>query len=151
MKILFVCLGNICRSPIAEGIMKDLVKKNNLDWKIDSAGIESYHVGQCPDRRAINLCRKHGLDISTQRARRVSKKDFEEFDHIYALADDILHELKGSYVSPSGKKSLQLLMDELYPGENRSVPDPWYGGDKDFEPVFQMIREACEAIVNRYS
>lgn len=93
MKILFVCLGNICRSPIAEGVLRHLAEQNDLNWKIDSAGTEYYHVGERPDRRAIAQCLKYNIDISSQRARQIRARDFEKFDLIYALADDVLDEL----------------------------------------------------------
>ncbi|MEO6166404.1 MAG: low molecular weight protein-tyrosine-phosphatase [Chitinophagales bacterium] len=149
MKILFVCLGNICRSPMAEGVMKDLVQQHQLDWYIDSAGTESYHIGQQPDGRAVKTCIKYGINIGDQRARKLSKKDFETFDLIYALADEVLHEIKSSHPNPPQGK-LKLLLDEVFPGEHRSVPDPWYGGEEGFDPVFHMIREACEAVVKKY-
>src|ERR1041385_8971339 len=95
MKILFVCLGNICRSPMAEGILKKLAEQHSLDWQIDSAGTEYYHVGQSPDRRAVNTSKKFGIDITHQRARRITKKDLEVFDVVYALADDVLEEVSG--------------------------------------------------------
>lgn len=130
--------------------MKDLIDKNHLDWEVDSAGTESYHVGQMPDHRAILTCEKYGIDIKGQRARRITKKDFEEFDLIYALADDVLYEVQGLLPVGSKNGKLNLLMEEVAPGENRSVPDPWYGHQKGFDPVFQMIKEACEAIVRKY-
>lgn len=149
MKILFVCLGNICRSPMAEGIMKNLVKQHHLDWYIDSAGTESYHIGKQPDPRAVKTCMKYGIDIRDQRARRLLKKDFENFDLVYALADEVLHEIKSIHANPP-VGTLKLLLDEVFPGQHRSVPDPWYGKEEGFDPVFQMIKEACEAIIKRY-
>lgn len=149
MKILFVCLGNICRSPMAEGVMKNLVQQHQLDWYIDSAGTESYHIGQQPDNRAVKTCLKYGIDISDQRARKLSKQDFETFDLIYVLADEVMHEIKRSHANPPPGK-LKLLLDEVFPGEHRSVPDPWYGKEEGFDPVFHMIRDACEAVVKRY-
>jgi len=150
MKILFVCLGNICRSPMAEGILKKLVDEHNLNWHVESAGTEYYHVGQLPDRRAIHTSEKFGIDITHQRARRIAKKDFETFDVIYALADDVLEEVAG--MKPSNSNSeVKLLLDELYPNEGRSVYDPYYDGQAAFEPVFLQIEEACKAIVRKYA
>lgn len=150
MRILFVCLGNICRSPMAEGIMKQLITDHQLEWEVDSAGTESYHVGEKPDPRAIRTCRKHGIEITGQRARRISKNDFETFDKIYALAGDVLQEINRMHPNLKPHGELKLLLDELFPGEHRSVPDPYYGREEDFEPVFRSIMEACEAIVKKY-
>lgn len=150
MKILFVCLGNICRSPMAEGVLRHLAEQNDLNWKIDSAGTEYYHVGERPDRRAIAQCLKYNIDISNQRARQIQAKDFEEFDRIYALADNVLHELHSLKPRRVNHSSLELLLNELYPGQNRSVPDPWYGDETDFEIAFDLIYEACQAIISRH-
>ena len=136
---------------MAEGVMKSLIQKHRLDWTIDSAGTEYYHVGERPDRRAIAQCLKHRIDISIQKARRISAKDFSEYDLVYALSDDVLEELQQMNSSGKNHSSLMLLMDEVCPGENCSVPDPWYGGEKDFEHAFQLIQQACEAIIQRYS
>jgi protein-tyrosine phosphatase len=151
MKILFVCLGNICRSPMAEGVLRHLAEQRDLPWKIDSAGTEYYHVGERPDRRAIAQCRKFGIDISNQRARQIQAHDFEQFDLIYALADDVLHELHSLRPRGSNHSSLSLLMDVVYPGQNRSVPDPWYGDEEDFSIAYELIREACEAIISAHA
>jgi protein-tyrosine phosphatase len=135
---------------MAEGIMKALVKKHRLDWTIDSAGTEYYHVGEAPDRRAVNTCRKFGIDITEQHARRVTAKDFETFDVIYALAIDVLDELKD--IEPRGrhKADLKLLLDEMGTDEPCSVHDPYYGDEAGFGPVFHNIREACEQIIRKY-
>ncbi|HYV95064.1 MAG TPA: low molecular weight protein-tyrosine-phosphatase [Chitinophagales bacterium] len=151
MKILFVCLGNICRSPMAEGIMKKLATQNHLDWYVDSAGTEYYHVGEQPDRRAIRTSDKFGVDIAQQRARRISKRDFEKFDVIYSLADDVLEELLIMKPAEANGAELKLLLDELYPHAHRSVPDPYYDDEAAFEPVFKLIEEACAAIVVKYA
>jgi len=150
MKILFVCLGNICRSPMAEGIMKSLVKKHGLDWTIDSAGTEYYHVGEAPDARAVNTCRRFGIDITGQRARRVTGKDFSTFDIVYALATDVMEELLR--MKPATHTAeLKLLLDELNTDEPCSVHDPYYGDEAGFEPVFHRLEEACEAIIMKYA
>lgn len=150
MKILFVCLGNICRSPMAEGILKSLASDQNLDWMIDSAATESYHIGNPPDQRAIRTCRNHGIDISGQRARRLIRKDFETFDIIYALAEEVMFEIRQAHDTDVMQAELKLLLDEVHPGKSRSVPDPWYGDESGFEPVFQLIQQGCEAIMMKY-
>ena len=135
---------------MAEGIMEEMIHKQSLGWKVDSAGTEYYHIGEMPDQRAIRVCSKYGIDITHQRARRITTNDFKKFDLIYALADDVLDEVMSMTSPPLNGVKIKLLMDEVYPGEHRSVPDPWYGREKDFEPVFHMIREACDAIVRKY-
>ncbi len=151
MKILFVCLGNICRSPMAEGIMKKLVIEHHLNWKIESAGTEYYHVGEQPDSRAVCTCDRFTIDIRTQRARRISKKDFEDFDVVYALAADVMNEIRSLKIAGKNESKLKLLLDEIYPGGHRSVPDPWYHDEAAFGPVFQLIEKACNAIITKYA
>lgn len=149
MKILMVCLGNICRSPLAEGILKQKVKERGLNWEIDSAGTENYHVGEAPHRLSQKIASEHGIDISRQRARRLSQADLENFDKIYAMAPDVYHEMK--YISrdiPKGK--VDLLRNEVSPGKDLPVPDPWYGGEKEFREAYALIEEACDKIVEKY-
>ena len=136
---------------MAEGIMKSLLKEHKTDWQVDSAGTESYHVGQRPDGRAIRTCKKFGIDIGDQRARRISQKDFEAFDVIYALSDDVMKEILEMKLSRTNGLKLKLLLDELYPGEYRSVNDPYYDNEAAFEPVFRMIQQGCEAILQKYT
>ncbi len=114
MKILFVCLGNICRSPMAEGVMKNLIQEHNLDWEVESAGTERYHVGECPDKRAQRTAAKFGLDISKQVAKQISSKDFERFDLIYALATDVMDEILSLKGSSAYQNKIKLFMDELF-------------------------------------
>jgi len=136
---------------MAEGVMKHLAEKHALDWIVDSAGTEYYHVGESPDYRAVQICRNNQIDITSQRARRITKSDFQKFDLIYALADDVLDELLHMKPHHTNGLQLKLLMDEVFPGRNESVPDPWYGSMKDFDVAFRMIHEACEAIISRYA
>jgi protein-tyrosine phosphatase len=150
MKLLFVCLGNICRSPMAEGVMKKLVAEHHLDWTVESAGTESYHIGEAPDRRAIRMCKEYGIDISSQCARKITAKDFESFDKIYALAEEVMDELERFHYKNRGIQPM-LLMDELYPGQHISVPDPWYGTEKDFKIAFDLVEKACNAIIRKYA
>ncbi len=150
MKILFVCLGNICRSPMAEGVMKNLIQKHNLDWEVESAGTERYHVGECPDKRAQRTAAKFGLDISKQVAKQISSKDFERFDLIYALATNVMDEILSLKGSSAYQNKIKLFMDELFPGEYRDVPDPWYGDEAGFDPVYKFIQQGCEKIIKRH-
>ena len=151
MRILFVCLGNICRSPIAEGVMRELVRQQGVPWTVGSAGTNSYHTGEPPHRHSQRVCAERGVDISGQRARRFCAEDFADYDLVYAMADDVLDEMR-SMAGPlfdEGKASL--FLDELYPGEHRSVPDPWYGDLQGYYPVYAMIEEGCRAILKKYS
>ncbi len=134
---------------MAEGIMKKLIQIHQLNWQVDSAGIESYHIGEQPDRRALLQCKQAGIDITWKRARRFTQDDFARFDMIYALDTevfDVLEELR-----PNTFTRLLLLMDEVFPGQQQSVPDPWYGTQKDFAKAFQMIEQACIAILRNYA
>ncbi|MEM0931845.1 MAG: low molecular weight protein-tyrosine-phosphatase [Bacteroidota bacterium] len=141
--VLMVCLGNICRSPLAEGILASKVDPEKV-W-VDSAGTAGYHVGRPPDPRSIAVARSHGLDISNQRCRRFSPLDFERFDYIYVMDQKNLSDLLDLATSPEDAQKVQLLLDVL--GTNsEEVPDPYYGGTDSFEKVFQRIDAACEAI-----
>lgn len=151
MKVLFVCLGNICRSPMAEGIMKSLAMENKLSWHIDSAATESYHIGAMPDKRAIATCKRHGVHIADQRARKLTAKDFDDFDIIYAMAEEVMREIVRDHKAAAGSKKLRLLLEEVFPGEGRSVPDPYYGAEEGFEPVFQLIKKGCKAVLRKYA
>jgi protein-tyrosine phosphatase len=151
MRILIVCLGNICRSPIAEGVLKHLAAKQGLDWTIESAGTESYHIGQPPHKYSQKVCKTKGIDISSQKARQFSKADFERFDKIYVMAYDVYEEV----VSIAGKgadlSKVDFLLNELNENENQDVPDPWYGGEEGYLPVYELIERACEAVIRKYS
>ncbi|MFM2360231.1 MAG: hypothetical protein RLY16_2224 [Bacteroidota bacterium] len=151
MKILFLCLGNICRSPLAEGILQHKVKKLGLNWKIDSAGTNGFHDGEHPHRLSQKVARLHGIDISKQISRRFTTSDFDKFDHIYALAGDVVQELKyltGANFQPA---KVSLLLDALHPGSNKDVPDPWYGGEDGYHEVYALIEAACNAIIQQYN
>lgn len=150
MKILFVCLGNICRSPIAEGVMKHLAGEAFLDWEIDSAATNSYHLGEPPHKCSQQVCLEHGIDISSQRARRFSHIDFEKYDKIYPMATDVLHDIRDISGHYFNENKVQLFLDELYPGEQKSVTDPWYGTLEGYYPVFDEIEACCSIILNRY-
>jgi len=141
MKILMVCLGNICRSPLAEGILRHLALQQGLDWEIDSAGTGNWHVGDPPDRRSVKVAQRHGIDISGLRGRQFQAADFDRFDRIFAMDLDNYRDILLKARTDADKAKLQLLLDDQQP-----VPDPWYD-DALFEPVYNMIYEACEKIV----
>ncbi len=151
MKILMVCLGNICRSPLAEGILQKKIKEAGLDWYVDSAGTNGYHTGENPHRLSQKVALYNGIDISKQVSRRFVKEDFERFDKIYAMARDVVEEMEwiaGAKFDPS---KVDLLLNELQPGQNRDVPDPWYGPETGYHQVFELIDKACNALMEKHN
>ncbi len=146
MNLLFVCLGNICRSPLADGIMRDLVKKNNLNWKVDSAGTANYHVGEHPDKRAQRVAKKFEVDISGLVGRQFTVNDFDEFDYIFAMDAQNYQDILKLARNENDKAKVELFLNRLEPGMNRVVRDPWYD-DALFEPVFREIEKTCILIV----
>lgn len=150
MKILMVCLGNICRSPLAEGILKSKVEEKGLDWTVDSAGTGSWHVGDLPDPRSVATARKNGINITDQRARQFKASDFEEFDLILTMDRHNYRDVLRFASTDAQRSKAQMIMDFLQPGKNIDVPDP-YWDDEGFDQVFQMLDQACEAVVERYS
>lgn len=143
-KILMVCLGNICRSPLAEGILQQ--KLDTKRFCIHSAGISGWHVGNPPDPRSISIALQKGMDISKQRAQQFKPEFFDEFDLIYAMDQSNLTDLKSLARTYRDQKKLRLLLDALFPGECVDVPDPYYGGSSGFINVFDLIDRACEVI-----
>ena len=151
MKILIVCLGDICRSPLAEGILQDKAFKAGLTWSIESAGTNSYHIGEPPHPLSQKVAKLNGIDISKQRARRFTANDFEVYDKIYALAKDVLDEMRRISKNKFDESKTDLLMNELYPGKNMDVPDPWYGPEPGYHEVYKMIDEVCDSIIEKYT
>ena len=151
MKILMVCLGNICRSPLAEGILRSLVNQLELTWQVDSAGTEGYHIGEPPHFLSQKVARKRGLDISYQRARRFTREDFDHYDLIYAMAGDVFQEIGKIGGRQAKMNKVLLLMDELFPGTHQSVPDPYGGGEEDFDGVFDLLERCCKKITGHYA
>jgi len=142
-----VCLGNICRSPLAEGILKAKVDVDKV--QVDSAGTGGWHIGELPDSRSIDIARKHGLDITDQRGKKFSAYDFETYDYIFVMDNSNYRDVIRMAKNDSEKQKVRLILDEIFPGENVDVPDPYYGGDHGFENVYQMLDQACEKIVRR--
>jgi protein-tyrosine phosphatase len=151
MKILMVCLGNICRSPLAEGILQDKAFKAGLSWSVESAGTNSYHIGDAPHHLSQKVAKINGLDISTQRARRFTAEDFETYDKIYALANDVLSDIKKIAKDKFVPAKVDLLLNELYPEKNMDVPDPWYGPEPGYHQVYDLIDKVCDTIIEKYS
>jgi protein-tyrosine phosphatase len=143
MKILMVCLGNICRSPLAEGIMRHLVEQQKLGWEIDSAGTGNWHVGQGPDKRSVRTAREHGIDISKQVCRLFNVADFDTFDHILVMDKSNLSNVLAYTRNDADAKKVNLLLDD------KIVPDPYYDDDQ-FEPVFKLIEQGCLDFIERY-
>ncbi|MFQ5445575.1 MAG: low molecular weight protein-tyrosine-phosphatase [Saprospiraceae bacterium] len=148
MKILMVCLGNICRSPLAEGIMKYKIAQYGLDWTVDSAGTGAWHVGEHPDPRSISTARRHGIDIAGQKARQFQPHDLNRFDLVLAMDRSNYRNILRRASTQEQKEKVQLIMNFIRPGRNESVPDP-YWDDNGFEKVFQMLDEACEGVVEQ--
>lgn len=144
-----VCLGNICRSPLAEGILKTKIEEKSLDWRVDSAGTGSWHIGELPDHRSIAVARKYSIDITYQRARQFSANDLDTFDLIFAMDAQNFQDILRFAKKEEHKNKVQLILNLVYPNGNRSVPDP-YWDDDGFEDVFQMLDEACEQIIKQY-
>ena len=146
-----VCLGNICRSPLAEGILQTKVNSKGLDIKVDSAGTGGWHVGQGPDPRAIAIANKYGIDISNQQARQFSPSDFESFDIIYAMDGSNLSDIVSLANSNEDTEKVRLILNAVSPEDNTPVPDPYYGGDDGFEKVYKLLDTACEIIIKKIS
>lgn len=147
VKILMVCLGNICRSPLAEGILASKLPKDK--FVVDSAGTGNWHVGKQPDSRSIATAKKNGLDISSQKGKHFTPQHFEEFDYIYVMDgsnyDDVLFLAK----SDDHKKKVSRILDELFPGDNVDVPDPYYGLQNGFDLVYEMLDEATDLLAKK--
>ncbi|WP_349351399.1 MULTISPECIES: low molecular weight protein-tyrosine-phosphatase [unclassified Flagellimonas] len=145
-KVLMVCLGNICRSPLAEGILRSKVDSDKV--LVDSAGTAGYHIGNPPDKRSIAVAQKYGLDISHQRCRKFSRLDFLEFDHIYVMDRSNFSDVAQLASNAQEAQKVKLLLSEV-DLDLQEVPDPYYGGDDGFENVYQMVDQACEAIAKK--
>ncbi len=143
-KILMVCLGNICRSPLAEGILKS--KVSNTTFFIDSAGTGSYHIGELPDPRSIKIAQEFDIDITKQRCRQFTVKDFDAFDIIYAMDNSNYNNILKLSRNENDSQKVRLILNEVYKNQNFDVPDPYTGGIEGFKNVFMMLDEACDII-----
>ena len=142
-----VCLGNICRSPIAEGLLASKLPENQ--FIVDSCGTGDWHIGSQPDSRSIAVCNKNGLDISNQKCRQISLTDFEKFDYIYVMDSSNYQDVMHLAETGEQQKKVQLILNELYPNQNKAVPDPYYGEEKDFDAVLELLDKACTKIANQ--
>ena len=147
VKILMVCLGNICRSPLAEGLLASKLPKDT--FIVDSAGTGHWHVGKQPDQRSIDVARKNGIDISKQKGKLFSTADFDAYDYIYVMDstnyDDVIRMAKNDEQC----SKVKMILNELFPGENVDVPDPYYGLSNGFDNVYGMLNETCDNIAKK--
>ena len=150
MKILMVCLGNICRSPLAEGILRSKISEKHI---VASAGTISFHEGSPPDKRSTNTAQEHGVDISHQRANYFTEKHLEDFDKIFCMDLKNLEDVLSKAKSEEQRNKVSLIMEEagVLSDEIIEVPDPYYGDMSDFEKVYQMLDQACEVIAEKYN
>ena len=150
MRILAVCLGNICRSPLAHGILRRESERRGLGWTIDSAGTGAYHVGEGPDPRSVAEARRRGIDISGQRARQLVPEDFARFDHILVMDASNYQNARRLARTDEERDKVELIMNYAEPGRNGQVPDP-YWDDDGFAGVYAMLARAVEGFVNRHT
>ena len=146
-KVLFVCLGNICRSAIAEGILIHKIKSHGLALSIDSAGTSNYHIGKAPDKRMQHKAIEHGLDIAYQRGRQFIVEDFDAFDYIFAMDESNKENILSLARTSEDTNKVDLFLEQYHPHENKNVPDPYYGGNQGFEVVYQLLDLACDNFI----
>jgi protein-tyrosine phosphatase len=146
-KILMVCLGNICRSPLAEGILSNKCKSLAVD--VDSAGTAAYHVGKAPDPRSQNIASINRIEIKNQKARALKQSDLIEFDTIYVMDQSNYENTLKLAVNDAQRGKVKMILNVSKPGSNKEVPDPYYGGNDGFKQVFDLLNEACEIIKNQ--
>ena len=144
-----VCLGNICRSPLADGVLRAKIQSNNLQVIVDSCGTSSHHVGQQPDGRMMETALKYGYDLSILRARQFEVDDFHNFDVIYVMDSSNYNNVIRLAKSDADKNKVKLFLNELYPERNMAVPDPYYGGEQGFEDVFELVDIATDIIIEK--
>ena len=145
-----VCLGNICRSPLAEAILKSKVDPAKIE--VDSAGTSNYHIGQLPDERSINTGKRNQLDLSGQRGRQFTTSDFDTFDHIFVMDRSNYADVLALARNEKDREKVALILDQTHPNENREVPDPYFGeGEAGFDNVYELLNHACGKIAQRLS
>lgn len=149
MKILMVCLGNICRSPLAHGILQKKINEINLPWTVDSAGTSSFHSGELPDVRSIEVGKKNGIDITNQRSRQIISDDLKVFDLVVAMDSANYRDIRALAENADQESKVKLLLNFAHPNENRGVPDPYHHGG--FQSVYDMIEESIDALIKEYS
>ncbi len=147
MKILMVCLGNICRSPLAEGILQHKAEETGLNWKVESAGTNGLHNGEAPHHLSQKVARQNGVNICNQISREFTAGDFDNFDKIYVMAEDVLADVKRIAGKKYDPTKIDFFLNELQPGKNKEVPDPWYGEEDGYLEVYELINKTCDAII----
>lgn len=145
-----VCLGNICRSPLADGLLLRKIKERNLNWSVDSAGTANYHIGKAPDQRMIKTAAQHGTPIDFLRARQFTPTDFQHFDLILVMDQSNYQNVIRLASSNEEIKKVHFLLDYLYPGQSAEVPDPYYGTQKDFDEVYELLDKATDALIQKH-
>ncbi len=151
MRVLMVCLGNICRSPLAEGVLRHQAVRSGLDIQVDSAGTAAYHIGDAPHVLSQKVALMNGIDISGHRGRQFRKEDMDHYDRIYVMDSENYNEVRRAAGPRWDPSKVDLLLNELHPGENRGVPDPWYGEEDGYHAVYSMVDKACRNIIKKYS
>lgn len=149
MKILVVCLGNICRSPMAEGVLRQKFDEAGVEAEIDSAGTSDFHIGEGPDKRAVANMDKNGFDISMLRARQFTVNDFDKYDEIYVMDESNYENVIALARNDSDKKKVDLFMNIAHPGENIDVPDPYFGGESGFQNVYEMLSQSADVLISK--
>lgn len=149
-RILVVCLGNICRSPLAEGVLLHLVDEHNLNLTIDSAGTSNYHINEAPDARTIANAKKHKIDLTPLRARQFTVNDFDNFDRIFVMDKSNYSNVLDLARHENDKLKVDLFLNILHPGQNQEVPDPYFGGEAGFEHVFNLVWNTSEKLISEY-
>jgi protein-tyrosine phosphatase len=149
MKILMICLGNICRSPLAEGVLKQKIAEKELDWYVDSAGTGGWHAGELPDKRSIAIARKYNIDLTDQRARQFQTGDLDTFDLILTMDKSNYRDIQRFAKTDTQRTKIHLIMNFSRPDSDFEVPDPYY--DNRFQLVYDLLDEACQAVVDTYN
>lgn len=147
MKILMVCLGNICRSPLAEGILQHKADAAGLKWNVESAGTNGLHNGEAPHHLSQKVARQNGINICNQISRKFNAGDFDNFDMIFVMAEDVIRDVKRIAGKKYDSNKIDFFLNELEPGKNKDVPDPWYGEEDGYLEVYELINKTCDAII----
>jgi protein-tyrosine phosphatase len=148
-KVLMVCLGNICRSPVAEGVLQHYGNKAGLNWKVESAGTNGLHNGEAPHHISQKIAKQNGIDISQQISRQFVKADITRYDKIYVMASDVMQDVQRIAKEDFDETKIDYFLNELNAGQNEDMPDPWYGGESGFVTVHNLIDKTCKAIVEK--